>query len=170
MKEIFKKTRDYAIYKHGNQTYGDVPYVKHLDDVIYILIEHGFDKDKYILSGYLHDIIEDTDTSYNDINKAFGKEIAEIIYCLTDELGKNRKERKEKTYSKLRTNTDSVIIKLADRIANIQNGIKNGSSILKTYVDEHGDFICNIITKENFEPAFVLYKTLNKLIESINNK
>lgn len=47
-----------------------------------------------------------------------------MVYCVTDELGRNRKEKKEKTLPKTASNPDAIILKLADRIANIEHGGK----------------------------------------------
>ena len=119
-----KESRMVSIQAHGNQTYdGIYPYYKHTDDVVYVLMRFGF-TGKYLIAGNLHDIIEDTALSYNKIKKVFGLEVAEMVYCVTDELGRNRKEKKEKTLPKTASNPDAIIIKLADRIANIEHGGK----------------------------------------------
>ena len=113
-----------AVKAHAGQDYdGIFPYEKHLDDVVKILTDQGY-AGKFIVAGYLHDVIEDGTVSYNDIKSYFGMEIAEIVYCVTDELGRNRKERKSKTLPKTALNPDAVVIKLADRIANIEHGGK----------------------------------------------
>lgn len=90
---------------------------------------------KYIVAGYLHDVIEDAGISYNDIRVHFGVEVVEIVYCVTDELGRNREERKAKTLPKTASNNDAIIVKLADRIANIEHGGKVGM-----YAKEHSEF------------------------------
>ena len=90
---------------------------------------------KFIVAGYLHDSIEDDGISYNDIKKHFGFDVAEMVYCVTDELGRNRKEKKEKTLPKTASNSDAIILKLADRIANIQHGGK-----IDMYLKEYNEF------------------------------
>lgn len=108
---------------HKDQTYGPYPYIKHLEDVYQILIEFGFGfvEDKELLIGaWFHDILEDTNTKYHRLKINFGERVAEMVYDVTDEMGRNRKERKKKTYPKIRENGDSMILKLADRIANIR--------------------------------------------------
>lgn len=113
-----------SIKAHGTQDYDGVfPYKKHLDDVVDVLKRFGF-SGKYIVAGYLHDIIEDTALSYNKVKKHFGYEVAEMVYCVTDELGRNREEKKTKTLPKTASNPDAIILKLADRIANIEHGGK----------------------------------------------
>lgn len=129
-----------AISLHGTQTYDKHPYYYHLEQVVDVLKEFEFTEDKYIISGYLHDVMEDTAISYNDIKNQFGEDIAEIVYAVTDELGRNRKERKAKTYPKIRANPDAIIIKLADRIANVRNSIINKPQMASMYLKEFEDF------------------------------
>ena len=122
--KIYKEARMVAVKAHSNQSYDEIfPYEKHLDDVVDVLKRYGF-SGKYIVAGYLHNSIEDDGISYNDIKKHFGVEVAEMVYCVTDELGRNRKEKKEKTLPKTASNPDAIILKLADRIANIEHGGK----------------------------------------------
>ena len=129
-----------AISLHGMQTYDKHPYYYHLEQVVDVLKEFGFTEDKFVIAGYLHDVMEDTAISYNDIKNQFGEEIAEIVYAVTDELGRNRKERKAKTYPKIMTNTDAIIVKLADRIANVRNSMKYKPEMGKMYSKEFGEF------------------------------
>ncbi len=84
---------------HANQTYDIYPYGYHIRQVVKIAEELGYDG-SIVVASALHDTLEDTELSYNDLKKAFGEEVAEIVYCVTDELGRKRKERKEKTYPK----------------------------------------------------------------------
>jgi len=137
MKRIteIKEAAYFAIAKHGSQTYDEYPYYYHLEQVVDILEQYGYTEDVFIISGYLHDILEDTDTSYNDIKEKFGERVAEIVYCVTDELGRNRKERKAKTLPKIAGNMDAIIIKLADRIANLRK-----PKMKNMYVKEYKEF------------------------------
>ena len=141
--DIQAKARLFAIERHGNQKYSKdaYPYLIHLEDVVNVLKHFGYTEDKYICAGYLHDTMEDTPTSHNDIKKVFGIEVAEIVYCVTDELGRNRKERHEKTYPKILSNPDAIVVKLADRIANVENGIFNKEyEFVKMYAGEYEEF------------------------------
>ena len=131
----YRNARMVSIQAHGNQTYDDVfPYKKHLDDVVEVLIEFGF-SGKYIIAGYLHDIIEDTALSYNKVKRHFGLDVAEMVYCVTDELGRDRAEKKRKTLPKTASNSDAIIVKLADRIANLRQGGK-----VDMYAKEYAEF------------------------------
>jgi len=130
-----RESRMVSIQAHGNQTYDDIyPYKKHLDDVVDVLKRFGY-AGKYLIAGYLHDIIEDTSLSYNKVKRVYGIEIAEMVYCVTDELGRDRAEKKRKTLPKTASNPDAIIVKLADRIANIEHGGKIGM-----YAKEYNEF------------------------------
>jgi (p)ppGpp synthase/HD superfamily hydrolase len=133
--KTYKEARMVAVKAHSNQSYDEIfPYEKHLDDVVDVLKRFGF-SGKFIVAGYLHDAIEDDGISYNDINRHFNTEVAEMVYCVTDELGRNRKEKKEKTLPKTASNPDAIILKLADRIANIEHGGK-----IDMYAKEYQEF------------------------------
>ena len=133
--KTYKEARMVGVKAHSNQSYDEIfPYEKHLDDVVDVLKRFGF-SGKYIVAGFLHDSVEDDGISFNDINKHFGKEVAEMVYCVTDELGRNRKEKKEKTLPKTAANPDAIILKLADRIANIEHGGK-----IDMYAKEYQEF------------------------------
>lgn len=121
---------------HRTQKYDDVfPYTKHINDVIEVLKRFDFKSNKMLIAAALHDILEDTGLSYSDVKRHFGEEIAEMVYCVTDELGRNRKEKKAKTLPKTASNPDAIIIKLADRIANIEHGGK-----IDMYAKEYQEF------------------------------
>tara|TARA_R110000868_G_scaffold59092_1_gene181485 strand:+ start:167 stop:670 length:504 start_codon:yes stop_codon:yes gene_type:complete len=125
--KLFREARMVAVKAHAPQSYADIyPYEKHLDDVIAVLRRYHITAPKYIVAGYLHDVLEDGAISYSKIKTHFGLEVAEMVYCVTDELGRNREEKKRKTLPKTASNPDAVILKLADRIANIEMGGKVG--------------------------------------------
>ena len=153
----YKEARMVAVKAHAGQDYdGIFPYEKHLDDVVKVLTYYGY-AGKFIVAGYLHDVIEDGTVSYSDIREYFGAEIAEMVYCVTDELGRNRKERKSKTLPKTSSNKDAVVVKLADRIANIQHGGK-----IEMYAKEYQMFKDALYTEDQDE---VLWKHLEKLLQ-----
>lgn len=121
---------------HLNQTYDEIfPYMKHIHDVVDVLKRFGFNNNKIIIGAILHDSIEDDALTYNKIKRHFGEEIAEIVYCVTDESGRNRQEKKKKTLPKTATNQDAIVIKLGDRIANIEHGGK-----IDMYKQEYSEF------------------------------
>lgn len=141
--KLYEEAKMVAIKAHGSQSYDEIfPYEKHLEDVVSVIKRFGY-AGRYIISGYLHDSIEDGDISYRKIKSYFGKEVAEIVYCVTDEQGRDRKEKKLKTLPKTASNESAIIVKLADRIANIEHGGK-----VKMYKKEYKQF-CKYLRHED---------------------
>lgn len=165
-KKKYEEAKMFAVRNHGLQEYDGFPYHKHLQDVVDVIVEFGY-HGKYIIAAWLHDILEDCPVSYNDIKKNFGEEVAEIVYCVTDELGRNRKERKGKTYPKIRSNPDAIIIKLADRIANLQNCLDKNHGMLNAYVKEHDGFKFQLQVPNH---AIELWDHLETLIKQVEEK
>lgn len=139
---MLDKAREFSVGAHGEQKYGDKPYGFHLDAVVNLLEPYGDDA-KTI--AYLHDVLEDTDVDIRTIEKEFGRFIGKCVSILTDEPGKNRRERKRKTYAKLGgikgEEELALVVCVADRLANIQACIAGGNAkFLKMYESEQLDF------------------------------
>lgn len=134
--------RNFALEKHGKQKYGEQPYSVHLDAVASIASEYGESAE---VVAYLHDVVEDTDATIEDIKNEFGTLVANCVKILTDEPGANRKERKEKTYKKMSAVSGetelALIVKAADRLANFKACVAgNNAKLLAMYKDEHAIF------------------------------
>jgi (p)ppGpp synthase/HD superfamily hydrolase len=91
---------------------------------------------------WAHDLIEDTRVSYNDVKNQLGEEVANIVYAVTNDKGKNRKERAgDKYYEGIRNTPGAVFVKLCDRIANVQYGKMTKSRMFEMYKKENPEFI-----------------------------
>lgn len=132
--------RTFAIEAHGGQQYGTQPYIVHLDTTVNILREFGFTDQTLIDAAYLHDVIEDTLTGYSALVRSFGKEVADIVFGVTDEPGVNRAERHRKTYPKTASNLNFITVKLADRIANMRASRTLRIDLWRMYVKEYPEF------------------------------
>lgn len=136
---------EYAKERHKdiNQKYNGNPYFDaHILKVVavaeefkHLLPEH--EHDIVISACALHDAMEDDHgTSYNDMVKKFGAIIAEIVYAVSNEKGRNRVERANKKYYKgIRTTGNADFVKLCDRIANVRS-----SEMRDMYRKEHEHF------------------------------
>jgi len=135
------EARNFAIEVHGDQKYGNHPYVFHLDAVANIVINYG---EIAMIIAYLHDVLEDTVTTKATIENKFGKFVANCVELITDEAGYNRKERKAKTYKKIKKANNkynvALVVKTADRLANILSCSIKNKSLLKMYLQEQSDF------------------------------
>lgn len=154
MKTGIEHWRDFCYYQHDvevNQKYGkDLPYSSHLHFVeqqglkFIHLLPDAESKELVLCALIGHDLIEDARLTYNDVKDAvryqigatpsYSEAVADIIYCVTDEKGKNRKERKsDKFYIELKANELAVFVKLCDMAANILYGKLTGSKMYDMY-------------------------------------
>lgn len=129
--------------------------------------------DKLEICCFGHDLIEDTRTSYNDVVKNLGKFEADIIYALTNEKGRNRKERANESYYKGIRETDfAVFVKMCDRIANVQYSKMTKSDQFEMYKKENLHFTSALGFRDECEefsghPYFKMYVYLNKLFNDV---
>ena len=108
--------------------YGRKPYHVHLLDVIQVLrrfVEWDNLTQEMVDAAWLHDVVEDTDATVEEVKEKFGSRVAELVHAVTNEEGSNRKERHLKTYPKIRDTTGAIILKLADRIANMEQTVSH---------------------------------------------
>jgi (p)ppGpp synthase/HD superfamily hydrolase len=136
---LIEKALKFAIRAHGDQKYGEYPYAYHLQSVANQLGDWGYTSEEYQCSAILHDTIEDTGTTKEELAKEFTPEIAEIVYAVSDEPGKNRAERHEKTYPKIASNQKALVVKLADRVSNVKASL-NDAGKFKMYKKEYDGF------------------------------
>jgi (p)ppGpp synthase/HD superfamily hydrolase len=135
---------DFAMERHGNQEHGCLSIKDHLIDVGSHVLRH-YDPNVNVCSpwqivqaAYLHDTIEDTGTTIDEIEAIFGWSVAWIVNLVTDKDGKNRMERHLRTYHMIRTDPDAVLVKLCDRRHNHARSLTyNEKKYTKMYADEY---------------------------------
>lgn len=159
---LILKTRDYAIKAHAgtNHLYDGKPYEFHLQMVFDVAVEFidkvGIKKldDIHEIIGaacWGHDLIEDCRQTRNDVLKATeNEEVTEIIYALTNDKGRTRKERAGENYYKgIRETKGAVFVKLCDRIANVTYSKQTGESMLEKYKLENPEFLHYLFLDNN---------------------
>jgi (p)ppGpp synthase/HD superfamily hydrolase len=158
------QAKEFALAAHKDQLYGEQPYAFHLAAVVAVAKEFKLN-DNIIAACWLHDTMEDCNVSFQDIKNVCGETVAEIVFCVTDELGRNRKERKEKTYPKIAGNADALCVKLCDRIANVQHSIVNhNSALLSMYVKKQVLFKEKLFNVNVTGTTLILWKKLEELM------
>jgi guanosine-3',5'-bis(diphosphate) 3'-pyrophosphohydrolase len=141
MSERVEKAMAFAAERHGSQMYGRDPYTRHLSDVAHVLRRFGHgDDENLVASAWLHDVVEDTATTVEEVAAEFGREVADMVFAVTNEPGKNRAERHAKTYPKIAGLNRVTTLKLADRIANTEESIRSNSSLFGMYQKEWAGF------------------------------
>lgn len=132
--------RSFAILKHGRQMYGNMPYIIHLQDVYLKAQSYRLSEDEQA-AAYLHDTIEDTNTTKEELAIEFNINIANLVYSVTGE-GKTRAEQKESIIEKLTCNKGAINLKIIDRMSNIEASLKYGKyDLVKMYLKEHNDYM-----------------------------
>ena len=128
-KAKIREAYDFIMAKHAGQLRrSGEPYYHHLIEVAYILakLQSG---PKTIAAGFLHDVVEDTDTTIEDIRKNWGEEVASIVDSLTKiqrlKLSKITAEEFEaedhrKIFLGMAKDIRVILIKLADRLHNMR--------------------------------------------------
>ncbi len=118
---------EFARQKHDGQfRKSGEPYICHPIEVAKLVVEFGLDCDS-VLASLLHDIIEDTDVSFDDLKSKFGVEIANLVDGVT-KLGKipysSREEQQmeylRKMFFAMAKDIRVILIKLADRLHNMR--------------------------------------------------
>lgn len=133
-------------HKGINHKYGELPYYVHLQDAArfakkYINLIPEEYRDDVMTAVWGHDLIEDPTLSYSDVVKVLGRGPADMIYSVSNEKGKTRDERaNDKYYAGIAENHLNIFVKLCDRLANMTNGKKEGSSMYKRYMKEMTHF------------------------------
>ena len=134
--------RDYALRAHGDQRYGERPYSFHLDAVVtQILRFHGAEvEEELLVSGFLHDVLEDTPVTADELRERFGSRVTELVHAVTKEPGVTQRERDQVTWQKIVETEAAVRLKLADRVANVESCWETRSRKLFKYKSEYPRF------------------------------
>ena len=122
---LIDRAVDYAREKHKDQKRKDgSPYIIHPLAVAEIVAEIGLDTDA-ILGALLHDCIEDTDSTYDDIARNFGPTVASLVEGVTkltrveySTLEEQQMENLRKMFMAMSKDIRVILIKIADRLHN----------------------------------------------------
>lgn len=115
----------------------NIPMVFHSISIGFMLMENGCNE-KTVLAGLLHDVIEDTIYTYDDIKTKFGKDIADMVLKVSEDKNiSDWKERKTVFIKNMyEQSEDIVMVELADKLQNLLSDysgfIKDGKEALKT--------------------------------------
>jgi len=187
--ELFAKTKHSGKLKKSGITYS-----KHLEDVVSRLKSLGVNDEEVLCTGWLHDILEDTDTSFDELFEKFGRRVAVLALSLTKNkfvidvdddsslsLTKKKtlpKKQRQKEYGiKLKeSEIDAKLIKLCDISANLGD-LKN-QTISKTKrkrILKELRYYLSIIQQElventKYPKASILLETINQNLKIQSQK
>ncbi len=128
--ELVKNAELFAKKKHSGMIRKDgvTPYSKHLEDVVNRLKSLGVIDEELLCAGWLHDTIEDTEISFDDLYERFGSRVVVLVTSLTKDMSLTRKQREQIYVKQLKeASFDAKLIKLCDISANLSD-LKNWSA------------------------------------------
>jgi len=187
--ELFAKTKHSGKFKKSGITYS-----KHLEDVVSRLKSLGVNDEEVLCTGWLHDILEDTDTSFDELFEKFGRRVAVLTLSLTKNkfvidvdddsslsLTKKKtlpKKQRQKEYGiKLKeSEIDAKLIKLCDISANLGD-LKN-QTISKTkrkrILKELRHYLSiiqpDLVENTKYPKALILLETINQNLKIQSQK
>lgn len=173
--------RQHTAYLHRNEPYGKHPYIVHLDDVLMNTLRfvkdnasaikdvlEYFNVSKFDLAraSLFHDSTEDGRLTYNDLKKAYGHNVAELVFAVSNGDGRNREERAACTFPKMRAFPPAIILKLSDRLANLTRSKENKSSMFDKYTSEHSKYVDELYEHSPF--AISLWHSIEDVLAISN--
>lgn len=165
-----QRARLFAEEMHLGQRYNGASYVRgHLDHVVEVLTRFGVTDPEILAAGYLHDVLEDTPAKVDHLASKFGNGVAHLVSLVTDrKKHPTRRGRQEVTYEAMRPYPRAVIVKLADRIANVEASLTptSESRFYPMYCAEHEFFHRTLYSKWNARDPILggMWAHLNALV------
>jgi GTP pyrophosphokinase len=169
--EDVRQALDYATQAHAGQTRsGGEPYIGHPVRVAQTIQKYkqSHNIDALIAAAYLHDTIEDTDTTHEALHDLFGGLVASLVQELTSDLEQIKKVGKQEYLAKKMAHEMSsygLVIKLADRLDNVQDIATAKSPAWRARYKAETEHIMNYIEKNRS-----LSGTHKKLVSLIRAK
>lgn len=154
-RDLVERAKELALAAHGDQRYGAAPYRVHLEQVEAVVRRFAHDE-VMRAAAWLHDAVEDTGLTIEEVAAAVGPEVAAIVAAVTDEPGADRKARKTATLEKLAAaGTAARAVKLADRIANVEATIAHGrGDLFAMYAGEQAAFRAALYIPGELDPQW----------------
>ncbi|MDB9801209.1 HD domain-containing protein [Flavobacteriaceae bacterium] len=135
---------DYAAEMHRNQRRKNVqkyPYINHPLRVAYRLSECGVSDINVLVGAILHDAVEDTDATLEDVKKLFGQSVCDLVEEVSDDKSLPKAERKRLQIEHIKNASDGAkLIKLSDKFHNLSS-FMDGCPIGWSAIDVQGYFV-----------------------------
>lgn len=120
---MIRKAAEFAKRVHEGKVRkgSEIPYIVHPMEAAVIV--SGLTGDPEVISAaLLHDVIEDTDTTYEELREEFGKRVADLVLAESEDKAKTWKERKGATIERLKTAPREVkAVCLGDKLSNLRS-------------------------------------------------
>ncbi|MCA1451924.1 HD domain-containing protein [Bradyrhizobium sp. BRP22] len=120
---LVSEAAEFAAHRHNGMARkgrGSEPYINHLAEVanLLALATDGADAE-LVAAGWLHDTVEDTDTTREELAQKFSERVAALAVEVTDDMSLSKKKRRQKQIEDApHKSPDAKMIKIADKISN----------------------------------------------------
>lgn len=165
-----KSAEQFAKDKHKRQTRKNeiTPYSTHLEAVVSRLKSIGIGDEDILCVGWLHEILEDTDTTFDEISERFGQKVALLVLSLSKDESLPKKE-KEIQYTKLLKSApfEAKLVKLCDISANLKDMDDSMSKTKKKNTINQNLYYLRII-KNDLVAHLDKYPKISLLVDGIN--
>ena len=158
---MIEKAVKFAIKAHEGQFRkgSTIPYITHPLEVCLIT-----DNEEVRVASLLHDTVEDTSVTITEIEKNFGKKVADLVGSESEDKSKTWIERKMHTLKTLKNESIEVkIIALGDKLSNIRNSARD-------YLSLGNDFLLRFNEKDKVKQAMYYYGILDALKDLEDNE
>jgi guanosine-3',5'-bis(diphosphate) 3'-pyrophosphohydrolase len=122
---LVSEAAELAALRHNGQTRkgrGEEPYINHLAEVANMLsaVTNGEDAE-LVAAGWLHDTIEDSETTHDELAQRFGLRVAGLVVECTDDMTLPKSERRRRQIADASKKSPSAkLIKIADKVSNVR--------------------------------------------------
>lgn len=118
-----------------------IPYIYHPMEVA-LIVAQLTDDEEVIAAAYLHDVLEDTPTKPEDIERAFGSRVRALVEAETEDKSRGWRERKQATICHLKTaDREMKILALGDKLSNMRSTARDylviGDAVWDRFHEKH---------------------------------
>ena len=148
--QLIKRARELAFSYHKNQRYGKHPYAHHLEAVVKVayffsyMIPEDAEED-VICASYLHDILEDTLCTQDEILRALNPRILLLVKLLT----KNQSDP-EAYFRQIAQDDLAIFVKLCDRYSNVLASVNQGNQAKIDKYKNQNPYFIRILLNKNY--------------------
>ncbi|WP_174733353.1 HD domain-containing protein [Mesobacillus harenae] len=156
----------------------NIPYISHPAAVGMMLIKAGYGED-LVAAGILHDTVEDTDLTLEEVEKVFGPKIAGIVEgCSEPDKSLSWEDRKEHTIQFIKTASEEIrVVSCADKLHNVRSILiefeQNGDLVwtrFKRGREQQQWYYENIIESLGYQSEFPLLNEFKSAVEKLFSK
>lgn len=149
VKDRIATAKEVSYFYHKFQKYGERPYTYHIDQVVSLLnswktLKHPFEvSDEDIIVGYLHDVLEDSYCTEQEIVERHGEEVLKRLKLLSRNYSKDKKM--------YLNNLKGDVVKIADTVCNLTESLKDNNEkriykyTLQLCIISSEDFCCSVL-------------------------